>query len=280
MVLEPRETCSVSARFAPAQPGNAEGTLELASDDGTVGVALVASAPSLSGLLSAGLRTPRFTPVGTGDGVGYRQQWHLSLISPFGAALSINRAALSGTDARRFRISADGCAHATLRPYGGCRLTVTFTPDRPGTARAQLSLSGAGLPLTAQLRAVAFALPAVRSLAVARGRGCSARPGAQVSALISQAATVRWTLVRAPSGRPRACAPVAVHPGRVVASGSVRTRPERRGDAARFSLPAGTAQLAAGGYTLTVSASNVHGIGAARAVSLRLAPEGGAGDWR
>ena len=257
MVLEPRETCSVSARFAPAAAGNAEGTLELSSDDGTVGVALVASAPSLSGLLSASLRRPRFTPVRAGDGVGYPQQWRLALISPFGAAVSIDRASLSGADARRFRLTADRCAHATLRPYGGCRLTVTFIPARPGTARAQLSLGGTGAPLIAQLRPVAFLLPTVRSLAVGHERGCAALPDAPVSALISQAATVRWRLARR---------------GRAVASGTARTRPARRGDTARWSLAARSAHLAPGRYVLTVSATNGHGTGRARSLSLCFAP--------
>ncbi len=89
-------------------------------------------------------------------------------INPFRATVSIGRAMLSGADARRFGITSDRCAHATLRPHGGCRLTVMFMPTRPGTARGQLTLHGTGSPLTAQLRPVAFALPAVTRLAASR----------------------------------------------------------------------------------------------------------------
>jgi hypothetical protein len=271
MVLEPRETCAVSARFAPAAIGNAEGTLELSSDDGTVEVPLAASAPSVSGLLSPDLRHPRFVPVAGADGVGYRQRWRLALTSPFGAAVSIAHATLSGADARRFRITSDGCAHATLRPYGGCRLSVTFTPSRPGTGRAQLNLSGTGLALTARLQPVAFALPAVRSLSVVNGSGCSTSPGAPVSATISQAATVHWTLHRSPATRPGACPRIAATGAPAVASGWLRTKPRHPGYAARWSLPGG-AHLAPGPYVLDVSVNNAHGTGAVRSLALRLQP--------
>jgi hypothetical protein len=272
MVLEPRETCSVSARFAPAVSGNPAGTLELSTDDGVLDVPLAATAPSLSGLLSADLLHPRFVPASAGDGVGYPQRWRLTLANPFRAAVSVTRATLTGPDARRFRITSDGCAHATLRPSEGCRLTVLFTPARPGTARAQLSLTGTGLPLTAQLRPVAFALPAVTSVAVARRRGCVARLGAPVWARISQAATVRWTLARTPATRPGACPRAAAPAGRVVASGTRRTGGSEIGHSARWSLPARSARLTRGGYVLTVSAANRHGAGPPRAMALALAP--------
>jgi hypothetical protein len=186
--------------------------------------------------------------------------------------VSVTRATLTGPDARRFRVSSDRCAHAILRPGGGCRLTVIFMPTHPGTARAQLSLTGTGLPLTAQLRPVAFALPAVTSLAVVRRRGCVAPPGAPVSARLSQAATVRWTLARAPATRPGACPRAAAPAGPVLASGTVRTRRRPHGDAAQWSL-LGVARLTPGGYVLTVSASNRHGAGPPRAMALRLGPQ-------
>jgi hypothetical protein len=272
MVLEPRETCSVSARFAPAAAGNVLGTLELSSDDGIVDVPLAATAPSVSGLFSPDLRHPRFHPTKRGDGIGYPQRWRLALSSPFGAAVSIARATLSGRDARRFRITSNGCARVTLRPYGGCGLTVTFTPARAGTAHAQLSLGGTGLPLATQLAPVGFALPVVRSLTVAHGRGCAALPGAPVSTTISQAASVRWTLVRSRSIRPQACPRATGHEGPAVASGVLRTKPRWPGYAAHWSLPGLTADLPAGAYVLTVSPSNTHGTGAARSLVIDVEP--------
>lgn len=274
MVLEPDETCSVSARFAPAVSGNPAGTLELSTDDGVLDVPLAATAPSLSGLVSADLPHPRFVAAGAGDGVGYPQRWRLTLANPFQAVVSVTRATLTGPDARRFRVSSDGCAPAILPPGGGCRLSVIFTPTHPGTARAQLSLTGTGLPLTAQLRPVAFALPAVTSLAVVGRRGCVAHPGAQVSARLSQAATVRWTLAHAPATRLGACPRATAPAGPVVASGTRRTGRRRTGDAARWSLPAQNARLTLGGYVLTVSAANGHGAGPPRAMALRLGPQG------
>ncbi|MFZ1994116.1 MAG: choice-of-anchor D domain-containing protein, partial [Solirubrobacteraceae bacterium] len=164
MVLEPRETCRVLVRFAPAAAGDAAGSLQLSSDDGVLDVPLIATAPSLSGLLSPELPYPQFVPTGADDGVGYPQRWRLTLTNPFRAGVRIARAALSGIDARRFVVTANRCTHATLRPHGSCRLEVIFTPTRPGTARGRLTLVGTGTPLVAQLRPVAFALPAVARL--------------------------------------------------------------------------------------------------------------------
>ena len=260
MVLEPRERCSVSVQFTPAAPGDITGDLTLSTDDGPLSVPLAASAPSLSGLVSAELSHPRFVATGAGDGVGYPQRWTLALTNPFGAEVSISRAMLAGADARRFRITADHCAHATLRPHGGCRLTVMFAPTRPGTARSQLTLQGTGSPLVAQLRPVAFALPSITRLTVHGRRGSTAAPGAPVTVTVNQVARVRWTLARARATR-----------ARPVASGATRTARRRTGNTAQWTLPSGT-RLAPGGYVLTVSASNDHGAGPSRAMALRLGP--------
>ena len=272
MVLEPRETCSVSVGFTPAVGGDAAGDLQLLTGDGMLDVPLIATAPSLSGLRSPELPYPEFIPTGAGDGVGYPQRWRLVLTNPFRAAVTIGRAMLTGADARRFHISSNHCAHATLRPHGGCRLTVMFTPTRPGTARGLLTLLGTGSALTAQLRPVAFALPAVTRLSAPEGHGCAATQGAPVAATVSQAATVRWTLTRAATAHPSACPRTSSPVGPVAASGAVRTRRGPAGAAARWSLP-GAGRLAPGGYVLTVSAVNDHGAGPARAMALRLGPQ-------
>jgi hypothetical protein len=272
MVLEPRETCAVSVRFAPAVGGDAAADLALSTDDGALDVPLIATAPSLSGLLSPELPYPQFVPTGAGDGIGYPQRWRLVLTNPFRARVSIGRAMLSGTDARRFRITSDRCAHATLRPHGGCRLEVMFTPTRPGTARGRLTLRGTGSPLTADLRPMAFALPAVTRLIAAGRHGCTAPPGSPVSATVTQAATVHWTLTRAAVTGPGACPRAGAPAGHVVASGAVRAGRHRTAETARWSLPAGSAPLTPGSYVLTVSAANDHGTGPARAMALRLGP--------
>jgi hypothetical protein len=156
MVLEPREACAISVSFAPVLSGDVTGDLQLPTDDGPLNVAVHASAPSLSGLRSAELPGVRFVPAGAGDGVGYPQRGRLELTNPFGAPVWIGRTMLSGRDARRFRISANHCAHSTLRPHGGCRLAIVFTPTRPGPASGRLTLEGTGSPLIVPLRSVAF----------------------------------------------------------------------------------------------------------------------------
>jgi hypothetical protein len=276
MVLEPRETCTLSVDFAPTVGGDAAGTLQLSTDDGILGVPIIATAPSLSDLLSPELPYPQFVATATGDGVGYPQRWRLLLTNPFRAPVSIARAMLSGADARRFRITSDRCAHATLGPHGGCRLTVMFAPTRPGTARGQLTLQGTGSPLTAQLRPVAFALPAVTRLAAkAAHHGCTVTipAGGVVQAVITQPATVRWTLARARGSDPGLCHRPAA-PGATMASGSLRTgrRSARGGYPARWHLSRGASPLPAGAYVLTVSAGDAHGEGPAQSLRVVLMP--------
>jgi hypothetical protein len=278
-VLEPRETCVVSLRFRPAAGGEAVGALELASDQGPLDVPVSAAAPSLSVLRSPELPA-RFTPAGAGDGVGYPQHWILVLTNPLSAGVSIARASLSGPDASRFRIRSDRCAHATLGPRRSCRLTVLFIPTRSGVARAQLTLRGAGLPLTTPLRPVAFSLPTVTRLVPAGTGGCVISAEDPVTAATSQRATVRWTLTRAPASVRRRCgrtsAPAgAVLPGAVVAAGQVMTA-RRRGRIA--GTPGYRAQWHLGGsstpgpgrYVLTVSATNEHGAGPSRSITVTI----------
>jgi hypothetical protein len=270
MVLEPRETCSVAVSFAPVVGGDAAGALELPTDDGMLDVALIATAPSLSGLRSAQLPYPEFIPTGAGDGVGYPQRWRLELTNPFRAPLLIARTLLTGADAARFRVTSDHCAHATLRAHGGCRLTVMFMPTRPGTARAVLTLQGTGSPLTAQLRAVAFALPSVTRLTTSPRRGCAVTPGSRMSATVSQAATVHWTLRRAAAGSRAACPRPGASAGRVVASGAARAGRRSRAHVALWSLPSRAVATGPARYLLTVFAVNDHGTGPARATALRV----------
>jgi hypothetical protein len=270
MVLEPRETCSVAVSFAPVVGGDAAGTLQLPTDDGMLDVALIASAPSLSDLRSAQLAYPEFIPTGAGDGVGYPQRWHLDLTNPFRAPVSIGRTMLSGADARRFRVTSNHCARATLRAHGGCRLSVMFMPTHPGAARGLLTLQGTGSPLTARLRPVAFALPAVTRLTTSPRHGCAVTLGSRMSATVSQAATVHWTLRRAAAGSHAACPRRGASAARVVASGAARAGRHSGPHVARWSLPARAIATGPARYVLTVFAVNDHGTGRARAMALRV----------
>jgi hypothetical protein len=273
MVLEPRETCAVAVRFAPATGGNAAAHLELSTDDGPLDVPVIATAPSVSALASPELPYPQFSPTAAGDGVGYQQRLRLMLANPLSARVAIGHVALSGTGARRFRVTADRCAHTTLRAHGGCRLTVLFTPTRAGATRAQLTVSGTGLPLTAQIDPAAFALATVTRVALAGGHRCAVVPGAAVSITVSQTAAVDWTLSRAQEAGREACPCTAPPAGPVAASGTAQTgRHGRRGYAASWSLPDGSPRLAPGPYVLTVSAVNRHGTGPSRSLAVRLQP--------
>jgi hypothetical protein len=274
-VLEPREGCVVSLVFRPAAGGEFLGSLQLASDQGPLDVPVVGAAPSVSALRSSQLPRPAFTPAGDGDGVGYPQRSVLTLTNPLSAGVSIAHASLSGADAGRFRIPSDGCAHATLGPGRSCRLTVLFTPTRAGVAQAQLTIQGAGMPLTAALRPRAFPLPAVTRLAPAGSVGCTIPAGDPIAAATSQRATVRWTLTRAPARDRRGCGRTTAPGGAPVAAGRTVTGRRRSrvagapGYRAQWRL-GGPAAPRPGRYVLTVWASDEHGAGPSRSVTVTI----------
>ncbi|MGZ4299001.1 MAG: choice-of-anchor D domain-containing protein [Solirubrobacteraceae bacterium] len=272
VILEPRETCSVTVQFRPAAAGDAGGRLGLGSDDGPLVVALSASAPSVSALRSPQLTHTAFTPIRGGDGIGYPQRWSVTLTNPLSAPVSVARAILSGPDARRFRLQSDRCAPTALAPHGTCALSVLFTPTRAGIARAQLTLEGIGTPWLAELRAVAYALPTVRRIALGSHPGCPVPPGAPIAAAIDQPSTVHWRLAYAPASGRRVCGRLAAPAGAALVTGTVRTgeRPRpldgARGYPARWRLGA----LRAGRYVLTVIAADRHGTGPARSVAVTI----------
>jgi hypothetical protein len=153
-ILEPDQTCTVAVSFRPVTGGDAIAHLQLPSDDGTLGVAIRAVAPSVSSLTSLQLIRPMFVPTGALDRVGRRiKRLALGLINPLSASVQVAMPAVTGRNSRDFSIQSDRCAHARLAPGASCRLVVLFTPARPGTARAVLVLPGDGRPLFITLRA-------------------------------------------------------------------------------------------------------------------------------
>jgi hypothetical protein len=273
-ILEPRQTCSIAVLFRPAMAGDADGQLEVGSDDGPLAVPLTATAPSVSALRSGQLPHPAFAPTRDATGTGYPQRWSLSLTNPLRAPVPIDRALLSGPDARRFALQSDRCARIALAPHRTCRLSVLFIPARAGIARAQLRLEGIGTPLVAELRPVAYPLPTVLRIALQRRTGCTLPTGAPVSAATDQAGTLHWRLTRAPASGRRGCARPRSPAGAAVAAGSlgtgrrVRALDGVRGYLARWRLGA----LSAGRYVLTVTTANRHGSGPERSVAVTVGP--------
>jgi hypothetical protein len=147
---------------------------------------------------------------------------------------------------------------------------VMFLPTHPGAARGLLTLQGTGSPLTARLRPVAFALPAVTRLTTSPRHGCAVTLGSRMSATVSQAATVHWTLRRAAAGSHAACPRRGASAARVVASGAARAGRHSGPHVARWSLPARAIATGPARYVLTVFAVNDHGTGRARAMALRV----------
>ncbi len=282
-LLEPDQTCAVSVQFTATAGGAAGAVLDIPSDSGSLRVPVTAVAPSASSLTWPRVPAPRFVPTHGADGVGHTQRLVLTLINPLSAPVSIARSTVSGADDRRFRVQSDKCAGTALASGARCRLTVLFTPVRPGPAHAVLTLRGAGTPLSFVLRATAFALPAITRLS---GIGAGACPAissrAQVVVEVDQPAVVRWKLVRRSGPPPGGCAPVLGAPGvrRKLSSadGEADTGPRPtavagvRGYAARLRLPVagGHDALAPGAYVLVLSPISRHGAGASRSILVAL----------
>jgi hypothetical protein len=152
---------------------------------------------------------------------------------------------------------------------------VLFTPTRAGLARGQLTVRGAGMPLTVALRPRAFPLPAITRLVPAGSTGCTIPAGDPIAAATSQRATVHWTLTRAPANERRGCGRTTAPGGAPVAAGRVVTS-RRRGLVA--GTPGYRAQWRLGGpaasrpgrYVLTASATDEHGAGPSRSMTVTI----------
>jgi hypothetical protein len=277
-ILEPNVTCSVRLRFTPSTGGAVSDTLEVQSDTGTLSVPVTAVSPAVSSLVSDGPTYAQFKPFGPVTTTGRRQRLNLELTNPLSAPVRIGGAQISGVEAMRFRISADGCRQLVVGPGGECALSVLFTPARFGTARAMLTLTGDGLPLVVALNATASAPPRVDFLRT-RGNGSCASPASRgtIVAGANRPAVLRWSVRSASDGRASACIPTgrSESAGATSASGKVAT-----GDVpsfvdgtvayvARLTLPRSGA-LRAGRYLLTVTASDSEGRGKPRTIRLRL----------
>lgn len=269
-VLEPDETCAVNLQFAPSTPGAALDQLQIPSDGGLASVSVATVATSVSGLSSPQLPRATFATGPAGDGVGMPQELTLDLTNPLPAPVHAGVASLSGPDAARFRLLANTCRGVNLAPHEGCRITVSFVPERLGVAQAILTLGGDGVPLTVALQPIASAPPAIRLLATERGvRRCSA-PGFVV--VTSQPSVVSWNAVRAaPAIDPR-CSGGGAGPhngSRASLHGRARTgagpavAQGRRGYVAKVRIRVG---LLPGLYRLTMKPANAHGAGSSRVI--------------
>ena len=163
-----------------------------------------------------------------------------------------------------------GCIHADLAPGASCRLSVIFTPDWVGNASALLTVSGDGTPLLTALRATAYALPAVTSIAAPRCLEAGSRGAIQV--LTNQRSSLSWDAVFKHTVGGPLCPAIAAG-GRSSATGQTTTssRPRPKHYVARLALPlTGRRGLHPGSYLLTVTPANAHGAGPPRTTLLTV----------
>jgi hypothetical protein len=258
-ILEPNDTCTVTLRFAPVAGGAFSATLEIPSDNGTATVAVAALSPSVSSLSAT---ESAFAPIAGGDGIGYHQRLVLTLVNRLAAAVKITKPTVTGVDPRRFKTAGDSCSHADLAPGASCLVAVVFTPSWVGEASAVLIVSGDGTPLDLPLEATAFALPAVTGVSSARCLGPAS--DGEVQVLTTQRSSLVWRATLS-HGAPRCSVPNGPATGRrSSATGRAATGPGPRsgGYVAHIALPlAGRRGLRPGAYLLTVTPTNLHGVG-------------------
>jgi hypothetical protein len=284
-ILEPNQTCMIQLHFAPVIGGAQAASLQLPSDSGTLKIPVSAVAPSVASLTSPRLAKPAFAAV-RADGVGYFQRLDLDLSNPLSAPIRITNANLWGADPRQFRLPASACTRATLGPAATCRLSVLFEPTRVGTAHAELTLHGDGLPLVVALQATAYSPPAVTLLDTADPAAClSGRSGSQVLVGSDEPATVTWRALRSRGTAAGSCSASPTpggqggRSGRSATTGHTATSARRsrvrghRGYMASFRLPVGGGRhgLRPGVYELSVSATNRHGTSRARSITVTVA---------
>lgn len=262
-ILEPNSTCTVTVRFTPLAGGQVAGTLEIPSDNGTVGVPVDAVAPSVASLSST---VSALVPIDGDDGIGHRQRLALTLTNALSTPVQISTSTVSGADPRRFAVSGRGCSHADLGPGATCTTSVVFTPRWVGQASAVLTLNGDGKPLVVPLGATAFALPKVTRVVAPR----CLQPGSrrEIEVLVSQRSSLAWRLAPDHASSDRRC-PAIAGGGRDSASGRTATskRPRPKHYVARITLP--LRRLRRGSYVLTLTPTNLHGTGPRRATLLQ-----------
>jgi hypothetical protein len=277
-IIEPGQTCRVVLGFAPTLGGSATAALRVPSDQGTLTVPVSAVAPSVSSLTATQPAGTSFRPI-SADGVGYLQRMVLTLANPLSVPVHVTAQSLSGTDPGQFLTRLDLCASATLAPGATCSITVMFAPTRAGRASAGLTLSGDGTPLQVALSATAFPRPRVSWTDLPAANRCLAGgPRRRVRVLVSQPGVVRWRIESAARG-PRcgassgrgAGARSSAH-GHAVTGQRLRDLRGHRGYLATVMLPStlGRQGLRAGGYRLTLTATNRHGTGDAAVVPLAV----------
>jgi len=134
-------TCSTLLRFTTGQAAIRHGALE-----GTFGPGHVPFSVALrgEGLPPEPLIDPGAVDFGKVE-LGTTSDPRTVTVSNQGAGLMVlGPAALGGTDAGQFAVTADTCSGRVLAPFTDCTVTLTLSPAAVGVRRASLSIPGAG----------------------------------------------------------------------------------------------------------------------------------------
>ncbi len=132
--LENEQSCTIHATFHPTARGEMKATLVVESDANPIEVTL------------EGEGTPEFSIAPSpfefgGVATGSNSAAQVFTVTNLGSsAAAIGTAALSGTDAGQFLITADACGETALAQGEGCDIGVVFAPTSTGTKSATLQV--------------------------------------------------------------------------------------------------------------------------------------------
>jgi hypothetical protein len=139
--LQPSESCSLTAAFAPQAvgPGTGEVAVEYSSNGETFALEVPASGTGVTGTLEASPLNFNTQPYYFGG-----QQQQTSVLNVSTHTVLGGGATISGPDAGAFNIANGNCQGNLLQPGNQCSVAVQFTPTAPGTYEATLEVANDG----------------------------------------------------------------------------------------------------------------------------------------
>jgi hypothetical protein len=149
--LSPGGSCSIGVRYTPGAgaPSPTTGTVSVTGTPGGSASASLTGTPVAPAQLTASPTSHNFGSVLVG-GTSAPRTFTVTNIG--GAPSAAIGTALTGTDAGRFSLSANGCAGTLLAAGATCTVDVTVTPSDTRALTASLTISASGVtPVSAAL---------------------------------------------------------------------------------------------------------------------------------
>jgi hypothetical protein len=136
--LDPGESCTVTVRFEPAQPGMRSGTVSVTATPGGAVMATLTGTGLAPAMLALAPRRAAFGSVRVGT---TSQPQTFTLRNGGGVPAQILQVGLEGANTRDFEVVTDGCT-GMLDAGATCAIDVRFVPTAAGARAANLAITG------------------------------------------------------------------------------------------------------------------------------------------